>query len=317
MESDLCEEVEVVADAKRQRVELQERGVQPLDVLNGQETKLNDFEKLHPMLSSDMINPSIFAELSNALERQPIQLLELPVVDKSYEDQMLRPARTEQGERPCVLGEKCLCMFMARLRYGRNNSYGFVCTEFLLPDQRRAWLRGDKLPEQAGKCLVCLRYFATYLYLMIRNNSDYVQYMDRFQAQTHESLQWHDSHSGDGSVPSHAASVGTQNGYRREVLLHMDEQSMSCGGLREERAANFVFRPIVRFSSTHFKYVKTGTSLRIEQVGVGERESVHSREHLNETPPDVEVARPAVSESASRAPVAVRPSALTAPARNI
>lgn len=315
------------------------------------EQPLNEFIKLHPMLSDEIFQPRVLEQLDTLLEREPIRLSTLPVVDKTYEDAMLRPPNTDRGERPCNLGSSCLCVFMAKLRYGPKNPYGFVCMEFLLPEQRRAWLRGNKLPDEAGKCLVCNRYFTTYLYLMARNNAHFKRLTHKFEMYPYHHLNgdgnheanaptatasssgrkpqdgrigacpsantglesrppkrsrlnsnsndssnaWHDRHATIQDLPTHVNSVGSMNGYRRDALLHMDEKMLQTSEMRTSSLANLAFQPFVRFSSTNFHYTMEGGSPRLLQVNVGERESIHSKGHLNTKPPPEKVDRAAAN----------------------
>ena len=71
-----------------------------------------------------------------------------------------RPPDINMGERACCLGERCICVWMARWRYGDDTDLAFVGTEFLLPSQRAAFERdgASALPPTPGKCLVCSRY---------------------------------------------------------------------------------------------------------------------------------------------------------------
>jgi hypothetical protein len=276
---------------------------------NGQnnESILNDFVKLHPMISSDVFNPQVLNQLDNFLERRPIQLRQIPVVSKTYEDGMLRPPRRDRGERPCVLGEQCLCKFIAKIRYGPKNPYGFVCTEFIQPEQRRKWLNGEKLPELPTKCLVCLRYFTSYLYLMARSDPHFKTQMSNYEYQTHEtqcvevqtSESWHDKHVFESPLPSHANSVGTSDGYRRDACLFTDDKALQMPGLRDDSTANLAFKPFVRFNSSNYDYQLNGGLQKIVQVNVGERESVHARQHLNGVPPAERVEQPVEEDVAS------------------
>lgn len=50
----------------------------------------------------------------------------VPVITKAYEEAFMR--EPSQGERACVMGDNCECMFIDR-------NFPFVCTEFLLPNQ--------------------------------------------------------------------------------------------------------------------------------------------------------------------------------------
>jgi len=78
------------------------------------------------------------------------------------------PANHSIGERDCVCGPRCLAMFIARVRYGPDNTKGFVCKEFLLPEQYLDFLDGKGCPSQRQKCLLCARYWTTYIYILVR-----------------------------------------------------------------------------------------------------------------------------------------------------
>ena len=288
--------------------------------LSEQEHILNEFTRKHPMLSSDVLNPDVLEVLDKMLERDPIQLRELPVVNKQYEDAMLRPANLDRGERQCNLDDKCLCMHMARIRYGPDNPYGFIGTEFLLPEQRKVWLHGGKLPEERAKCLVCNRYFTTYLYLMMRNNAHFAKLTNKFELQTHENTcaeessekpakrkclsvdpqptecdNWHDKHSQTSCLPTHTNLVGVSSGYSRDCLLFTDDKVLQSPDIRNSSMADLAFRPFVRFSSAYFKYELNGSQKRLIQVNVSDQSSIHSRTHLNSQPPQ-QTAGPVVEE---------------------
>lgn len=61
----------------------------------------------------------------------------------------------------------CLAMFIARVRYGNENTKGFICKEYLLPEQHKAFLQGQGCPPQRQKCLLCSRYFLNYIYILV------------------------------------------------------------------------------------------------------------------------------------------------------
>ena len=65
-------------------------------------------------------------------------------------------------------GEKCIACWLAIWRYGDNTDKAFVCKEFLLPEAYALFQRTGDLPEEAGKCLVCTRYFTSYVYRLCR-----------------------------------------------------------------------------------------------------------------------------------------------------
>ena len=98
--------------------------------------------------------------MGDLIEKAAIPTRELEVVPKSHDDAHLRPPDPSLGERPCCLGERCICVWMARWRYGDDTDLAFVGTEFLLPSQRAAFERdgASALPPTPGKCLVCSRY---------------------------------------------------------------------------------------------------------------------------------------------------------------
>ena len=121
--------------------------------------------------------------VSGMVEKAHITFPDIPSVSKAHDDLYLRcavkkqytrptpqycshillyvrsPANQSIGERECVCGSRCLCMFIARVRYGSDNTNGFICKEYLLPDQHVDFLAGKGCPPQRQKCLLCARYF--------------------------------------------------------------------------------------------------------------------------------------------------------------
>lgn len=146
------------------------------------EKKLTNFVRLHPMLSTEALSRETLQAMSTMMERQPIRVNSVPIVGKRYEDGFLRPARKECGERPCVLGDQCVVHTIAKLR---RSPHAFTCREFLLPEENEKWLSGGGPPERPGKCLVCLRYFTTYVYYCARNDPEYAEALRRFAVQRH------------------------------------------------------------------------------------------------------------------------------------
>lgn len=123
------------------------------------EQLLNEFIKLHPMLSLQASSASTLQLISSMTEKTRIKVPELPVVRKDYDDTFLSEPNESIGERPCVCGSKCIVPMIARIRYGADNDKGFVCKEFLLPEQQKDFLEGRGLPPTHQKCLVCSRYW--------------------------------------------------------------------------------------------------------------------------------------------------------------
>lgn len=313
------------------------------------ERLLNEFIRLHPMLNLEAANRNVLQKLCSMVERQPIRVNDLPVVSKSYEDMFLRAPRTKHGERPCVMGEQCFCNVIAKMRFGRGTTRGFVGMEFLVPEARDAWLVGKGLPERRQKCLVCLRYFTHYAYLTARSDPDFALLLRQLGPQTHANVvadearesdgrndgnaandsnndlddlddldalggdkrlapsypkrrcaasvveplgvlsadsAWHNANTAADELPSHANRVDATDGYRRDAMLFVDEDSIEAVPMRTARIGALMWRPFVRFSTSHYRYVIRAGEKCIEQVGVGVDQSP-PRRHLNESPPPV------------------------------
>ena len=242
-----------------------------------QERVITEFVRFHPMCSA--IGGSVLQQIANMVERVPVRVPELAIVGKSYEDEQLRPAMHELGERSCVSGDECLCNFIARLRYGSPNPYGFTGVEFLLPAQRERWLAGHGLPSNQGKCLVCLRYWTTRLYLIARSDPSFrLGVCGKFMMQTHtnpvlernEGRPIQKALDGTQELPTHVNTVNCVDGYIPDAMLYADEEFVNCHASREGNSAAFTWKPVVRFDSSHYRYVadKDGLS-RIVQVGIG------------------------------------------------
>lgn len=153
-----------------------------------EEMLLSRFLKLHPMISNDAFSWDILNQLSEFVHTRPLAASELPVVGKSYEDSYLRPPNTTAGERSCVLGDNCLCNYVAQVRHGLDSPLAFICTEFLLPDESATWRAGGGLPRIRNKCLICLRYFTTFTYLMARMDPEFRMNINAYSTQTHQNV---------------------------------------------------------------------------------------------------------------------------------
>lgn len=90
------------------------------------------------------------------------------MVTKKHDDLFFTEHNQDIGERACINHERCLARFIAQVRYGPDTDKAFTCKEFLLPDQHAAFLAGKGLPARRGKCLLCLRYFINYTYILVR-----------------------------------------------------------------------------------------------------------------------------------------------------
>ena len=207
----------------------------------------------------------------------------LPVVPKSHDDLFLQPAKEDIGERPCVNGERCLGNFIAQLRYGTETDKAFMCKEFLLPEQHAKFLAGEGLPQRKGKCLLCSRYFQSYVYLLARTDAAFkvgqsplgmqvfcnpVTHVPTPKVGEEENLQY-----AAAELPTSACVVSAKDGYKPSATLFVDEDWMALRSARESNMGQLLFKPCVRFCSTHYKYVKDEHGLRIVQVGIGADDS--------------------------------------------
>ena len=281
-----------------------------------EEADLNALVTPHAMWNLECLNQPTLQRLCSLIEREPIKIPDLAVISKSYEDQFMRPAKENRGERPCVLGSECICKYLARIRYGPETDRGFVCTEFLLPVARDAWLDGKGLPEIHGKCLVCLRYFTTYAYYHARSDPQFGElsrklatqkYTNTFATNTDTDAgdppaskrarasptcaggvatgdaAWHDARADAVALPTHANVIDSVDGYRREAALFVDESAANSAAMRTERIGAVIFRSVVRFRSGDYAYRVFNGESRLVQVGIGVDDTA-PRRHLNEGP---------------------------------
>lgn len=101
---------------------------------------------------------------------------------------------------------------------------------------------------------------------------------------------WHDANTAADELPSHANRVDTTDGYRRDAMLFVDEASLDAAPMRNARIGALMWRPVVRFSTSHYRYVLRAGEKCIEQVGVGVDQSP-PRRHLNGGPPSAAAER--------------------------
>ena len=262
------------------------------------ERLLNDFVKRHPMLrcafeplahlwsslhfhwkkvlvcraptrSMEATSVKTLQLVSGMLDTSRVKVPEVPTVPKSYDDTMLSPPNKTVGERECICGDACLCMFMANIRYGPENDKGFICKEFLLPEQKRAFLKGEGLPKQR-KCLVCTRYYLNYVYLLARSDRKFK--MDaaiRLQPFQNPPTSCAFT-SGSQEIPDHCSRVGSSDGYLQTAMLFVDEGFAQTRVQRESGMSLLSFKPVVRFCSSHYRFCKdTDGKKSIVQVGIG------------------------------------------------
>ena len=243
------------------------------------EKQLNEFLKLHPMLSMEATNPRTLQLLSNLFKKASIKATDLPVITKSYDDMFLRPANKQIGERDCICGDHCMAKFIAQLRFGTDTKLAFTCCEFLLPDAHTNFLNGKGLPQRRSKCLLCSRYFQNYIYLLARTDPAFkieesplgVQVFCNVQGQPPpiESPQAKHLHDAQKELPVNASSIGGTDGYRAEAMLFVDEDFMNLRSAREGKLGTLAWKPVVRFCSRDYDYINTEDGPKIVQVGIG------------------------------------------------
>lgn len=229
---------------------------------------------------------------------------------KSHDDLYLAPPNKTIGERECVCGERCLCVFMAKLRYGAETTKGFVCKEFLLPEQRTTFLAGKGLPALRQKCLVCTRYFTTYLYTLARTDANFklaplLSIQTFCNASSAAELPDHEEVlKAAKELPSHASTVSCADGYKAHAMLFVDEDFSQHRLQRETRLGALVFRPVVRFNSAHYRYVPMSDGEdgqhRLIQVGIGEDDQLGGLGFRQPLPPAATVGAAAARPVRSR-----------------
>lgn len=234
------------------------------------EKALNSFQKLHPLLSLESTSQRALQLVSNLLPTTEIPTIEMPCIQKSYDDRFLRPPSLSMGERPCCLGNKCIGLWIAIFRYGEANEKGFVCKEFLLPEQYEAFKATGKLPKEPSKCLLCSRYYQTYQYKIARCDPNFVADA-RIPVQAYTNVL---GHTTGETIPVSSSFVGGDDGYHPSVCLAVDADFANTEAGRGPMGT-MLWRPFVAFHSGHYKYVSTGGHRSIVQVGVSANTTPH------------------------------------------
>ena len=240
-------------------------GIDADESFGSQEYALSSYLKLHPVLSLESTSYHTLQLVANLVESTSIPTREVEVVSKPHDDSFLRPPNTSIGERPCCFGDRCICVWMARWRYGEATDMAFIGTEFLLPSEDAEFRKSGKLPHTNGKCLVCSRYVTTYIYRCARADPT-------FKPDARIPLQAFGNSLGfacGNDVPTHSSVANDSDGYRQEALLFVDEQWADTAAARGGMAS-LMWRPCVKFDTTHYVYVKDPNGLpRLLQRNVG------------------------------------------------
>lgn len=227
------------------------------------EIALSNFLKLHPMLSLDATSQRLMQQVAKMVGDASIPSKELEVVDKIHDDKYLREAKGD--ERACCLGEKCVCRWLGIFRFGEESSRPFVCREYLLPSQEREFVRCGDLPKTVQKCLLCSRYFTSYLYTLARNSPTF-KLTAPVQLQVFQNKVALDKAA--DAMPSSSSEIGTESGYHASKMLCVDEKWCDTASSRSE-LSTLLWKPVVRFNSSDYKFVEDSDGLkRVLQIGM-------------------------------------------------
>lgn len=235
------------------------------------ERALSEFFRLHPMLTLDATSEKTLTSAAQMIDESSVKVKELEVVGKDHDDAFLRPAKEELGERSCVNGEKCITKWMAAMRFGQNCEQEFVMREFLLPSQARAFKETGALPPTQGKCLLCCRYFTSYVYTLARNDPCFAPSNCVSLQAFGNTIETPDIES---EALTHSNEVETENGYKMDVMLYADEKWADTEIARNSVGA-LAWRPVVRFRSSDYKFVQDPSTSEwsIAQIGMSAKDN--------------------------------------------
>ena len=247
------------------------------------EIALNEFLKLHPMLSMSPNSQETLKLLVDTYSSTAMPIVDLPVVPKSHDDMYLRPADTSIGERGCICGDMCICNKMAHFRYGEGTDLAFIGVEFLLPEERNTFIHQGKLPQRRKKCLLCTRYYINYIYILARTDPEFTFTTSPVALQTFSNAIGHVVASVSASEAAESlrctSPVRSSDGYRPSAMLFVDDAFLtSSPHARSGVLSTLVWKPVLRFCSTHYRYIKGNEGgPRIVQIGVGSLETTVPR----------------------------------------
>lgn len=258
-------------------------GIGADEVYSEDEKKLNEFISLHPMLSLEATSVKTVELCTKLFDKLSTNVPELPVIDKTYDDSMLRPSNKSIGERDCVCADKCIVRFLAKWRHGAETDLAFTCTEFLLPAERDKFVAGGGLPPRRKKCLVCTRYFTSYLYYKARLDPNFKLDSSTINSQSFcnsvavdaasetpaNSPDYDELTRAQHETPESVSSVLTTDGYKPSAMLFVDETFASRAVARKSNIAALAWKPVVRFCSSHYAFEATPTGPKLLQVGIG------------------------------------------------
>lgn len=234
------------------------------ELFSEDEQALNRFISLHPMLSLESTSAKTLELLSSVFKSTPsFSVDSLPIIPKSHDDLFLRPANKEMGERDCVCESKCMASFLATLRFGKGSKYEFVCTEFLTPAEDAAFRSSRTLPKRRKKCLLCARYYTSYVYYRSRVDPAFdLASIPACPQAFRNCSERADGDDGDAEqqqqlareLLTHSSKVAVDDGYRADALLFVDEEYVNRKAARSSPMSSLLFQPVVRFDSSHYEF---------------------------------------------------------------
>jgi len=243
------------------------------ELFSENENALSNFIRLHPQLSLDATSDRTMAAAAALLGDCAVKTRELEQCSKTHDDKFLRRAKQEAGERPCVNGEKCICRWLAIFRFGEATENAFVCREFLLPSQLKTFNESGTLPKTHSKCLLCSRYFMSYVYTLARNSPN-------FKPTGSIALQAFGNTIGVEDVESetllYANDVETEDGYSNHVMLYADERWADLASSRGN-LGTLLWRPVVRFKSSDYVFETDPVKNEAMLVQVNMSSTVHDK----------------------------------------
>jgi len=176
------------------------------------ELLLNNFVEVHPMCAATFNDNEALRLLTKLPSKG--QIPEMQVIPRSYDNSMLRPPDEAVGERPCVNDKRCFCYFLGKLRHGEEDPRTFVCTEYLLPKEQKAWREGSmRLKECRTKCLICKRYYMHATFLRINTEPDFRASMSGKMLQEFRN-----------DIATQTCNVETNDGYPKSRLLSVNDK---------------------------------------------------------------------------------------------
>ena len=201
---------------------LQERaGIDADEAYGEQELALSSYLKLHPVLSLEATSHQTLQLVADLIdETWPSRPRSSRSSPRAGTTRTWRPPNLAVNERACNLGNRCICVWMARWRYGDDTDLAFVGAEFLLPSQREVFDRKRASCPRRRASASCARATCT-------PTSTAARAATRPSAPTRRSrcrpLGTRSASRRARTCRGTRASCNDSDGYRQEALLFVDE----------------------------------------------------------------------------------------------